>query len=522
MAIDFPNTPTSGDVYTVGDRSWKYDGVAWKATTSPGSNYLPLTGGTITGTLAAGATTITGTLAAGATTITGTLVASDATGDVTTQPSGGIEIRSTTYNRNLAATQYSTTAGPILRLARSTSATLGANAAVVSGDDLGIIRLNGNDGTAFFSGSEIAASAAETWTSTARGATVRIKNIRLGENVLDTRIGVTGNGGTQFAGWTDALADIRVDQPNVSIRGFSQSQTSSGIIITTADISGTTLNVTAVTGTPIKVGQRVLNSSNLPAENTAGVFIVALLTGTGGTGTYQLSTSFGTVTSRTFYLCHPTIIPSLRFYNTTLSTIAGDQLGSLEWWGSDTNGNGTRAFISASTTDTLGSTALSFGAGVAAVGGSLEKMRLDGAGLLSGTGTSLGGWTAYTPTLGGTGWALGNGSVTNSAYCQIGKIVFFRMSAVFGSTSTYGTVQPTFTVPVAERTAIGLIDGSLSGWAVDASASAKYPIQALVAVGTGLIQVSTGAQPTASVTSTVPFTWTTSDSVNISGFYEAA
>jgi hypothetical protein len=29
MAIDFPNTPTTNQIYTVGSRSWKWDGTIW-------------------------------------------------------------------------------------------------------------------------------------------------------------------------------------------------------------------------------------------------------------------------------------------------------------------------------------------------------------------------------------------------------------------------------------------------------------------------------------------------------------
>jgi len=29
MAIDFPNSPTTGQVYTSGTRSWQYDGEKW-------------------------------------------------------------------------------------------------------------------------------------------------------------------------------------------------------------------------------------------------------------------------------------------------------------------------------------------------------------------------------------------------------------------------------------------------------------------------------------------------------------
>jgi hypothetical protein len=31
MAIDFPNSPTTGQIYTVGDKSWIWDGSVWKA-----------------------------------------------------------------------------------------------------------------------------------------------------------------------------------------------------------------------------------------------------------------------------------------------------------------------------------------------------------------------------------------------------------------------------------------------------------------------------------------------------------
>jgi hypothetical protein len=31
MAIDFPNSPTVGQMYTVGNRSWRYDGEKWVA-----------------------------------------------------------------------------------------------------------------------------------------------------------------------------------------------------------------------------------------------------------------------------------------------------------------------------------------------------------------------------------------------------------------------------------------------------------------------------------------------------------
>jgi hypothetical protein len=71
---------------------------------------------------------------------------------------------------------------------------------------------------------------------------------------------------------------------------------STGII--TGTISGTTLTVTALqSGNPIEVGQYVGGSSV-----TAGSYITALGTGTGGVGTYTLNTSSTVNSAETMYL----------------------------------------------------------------------------------------------------------------------------------------------------------------------------------------------------------------------------
>lgn len=56
-------------------------------------------------------------------------------------------------------------------------------------------------------------------------------------------------------------------------------------------------------------------------------------------------------------------------------------------------------------------------------------------------------WTSFTPTIGGTGWVLGDGDVTGSAYRLMGKWLRGRCSLVYGSTSTAGAGQLTFTLP---------------------------------------------------------------------------
>lgn len=42
-AIDFPNSPTSGDVFTVGSRSWKWNGTAWTSNNVTISATSPIT-----------------------------------------------------------------------------------------------------------------------------------------------------------------------------------------------------------------------------------------------------------------------------------------------------------------------------------------------------------------------------------------------------------------------------------------------------------------------------------------------
>ena len=151
-----------------------------------------------------------------------------------------------------------------------------------------------------------------------------------------------------------------------------------------------------------------------------------------------------------------------------------------------------------------------------------ERLRVDSAGLITGTGTSLGAWTAYTPTLGGTGWAIGNGVLT-AAYCQIGKVVNFRIKCVFGSTSTFGaSAAATFTLPITGQSVS--TEGALQGLYRDVSLSVNYPAVMKMTSTTTLrldyIAQATATQATTSAT--LPFTWADGDLVYISGTYEAA
>lgn len=90
---------------------------------------------------------------------------------------------------------------------------------------------------------------------------------------------------------------------NGTINAESLNTTTVGAQVT-ADISGTTMTVSAVASGALYVGQTVQG-----AGVTTGTIITALGTGTGGTGTYTVNRS-QTVASETMYLLNFTVIPS--------------------------------------------------------------------------------------------------------------------------------------------------------------------------------------------------------------------
>ena len=87
-----------------------------------------------------------------------------------------------------------------------------------------------------------------------------------------------------------------------------------------------------------------------------------------------------------------------------------------------------------------------------------ERMRIDNAGLITGTGTSLGAWTTYTPTV-----TANSGTFTTVAalgrYCRIGKMVHcvIRISITDAGTASL----PIVTLPVA---AINYVAQAASGF----------------------------------------------------------
>jgi hypothetical protein len=132
---------------------------------------------------------------------------------------------------------------------------------------------------------------------------------------------------------------------------------------------------------------------------------------------------------------------------------------------------------------------------------------------------NLGSWIAYTPTVSGTGWAIGNG-LTIGEYVQIGKQVNFTAGIFFGSTSTFGAGGLEVSLPVA----CTVVNFTCPTFAVDTSLGNYYYTPSIFASSTTVkpqaIQSNIGLIQ--EIISTKPFTWDNTDSLFISGTYEAA
>jgi len=131
-------------------------------------------------------------------------------------------------------------------------------------------------------------------------------------------------------------------------------------------------------------------------------------------------------------------------------------------------------------------------------------------------------WSNFTPTLSG-GWALGNSTYT-AKYIQYGRNVAFYAVITIGSTATKGTTL-TAALPVTAADSGAYIGVQAS--ATD-TGTAFFPMT-IAPSGSPTTTVEIGAMTAggtyvgfSGVTSTVPFTWATSDIIAYGGFYEAA
>jgi hypothetical protein len=134
--------------------------------------------------------------------------------------------------------------------------------------------------------------------------------------------------------------------------------------------------------------------------------------------------------------------------------------------------------------------------------------------------TTLYPWTAYTPTT--SGFTVGNGSLV-ARYAQIGKTVHLRITFTLGSTSAV-SAAPRFTLPVNVSSVTYIVAGSGSFGDFGVGTYTALPVIEFANQIYCALSNTTGtfASESAAISSTVPFTWTTNDSVAINMTYEAA
>lgn len=153
----------------------------------------------------------------------------------------------------------------------------------------------------------------------------------------------------------------------------------------TASITGTTLDVTAVSSGTLNVGDIVYGTGGVAPITK----ITALGTGTGGTGTYTVSVS-QTVSSGTMYTASGTAA-TIRISNIDTGVVANQPSATIEFFGSDSSapGAGVGAYISAVEENGTPDTALVFGTRDNAGGGvdANERMRITSLGRV-GIGTA--------------------------------------------------------------------------------------------------------------------------------------
>ena len=131
--------------------------------------------------------------------------------------------------------------------------------------------------------------------------------------------------------------------------------------------------------------------------------------------------------------------------------------------------------------------------------------------------TIAGAWDSFTVTL--TNVSIGNGTATGF-YKKIGRTVVYRVLVTFGSTtSVSGSI--TIGLPVTGTASQGVHNVFMT----DDSAAATYPGVVSPNTTSAVIRAintsATYATQTAT-SSSIPFTWATSDVIRLTGVYEAA
>ncbi len=141
-------------------------------------------------------------------------------------------------------------------------------------------------------------------------------------------------------------------------------------------------------------------------------------------------------------------------------------------------------------------------------------------------GTDLGKWQSYTPTwtAATTNPLIGNGTLTGR-YIVIGKLCTYVLGLVMGSTTTYGSGNWAFSLPINAVNTAGI---NFYGVAhIRKAGTANYERIAQIAPSVNVDKISLFIDPTqgsnsTNLSATVPFTWGNGDSIGFEITYEVA
>ena len=131
-----------------------------------------------------------------------------------------------------------------------------------------------------------------------------------------------------------------------------------------------------------------------------------------------------------------------------------------------------------------------------------------------------GSWTTWVPTL--TNLTQGNGTVT-AVYRRLGKTLDYSFKFKLGSSSAVGT-GPKFTLPGTPASRYAAIEDELGTGTLLDSGTADRGATVFVSTPATTVEIlsysTTGVVTT--ITATVPWTWTTNDSLAVHGTIELA
>jgi len=132
-------------------------------------------------------------------------------------------------------------------------------------------------------------------------------------------------------------------------------------------------------------------------------------------------------------------------------------------------------------------------------------------------------WDTYVPAwTASVNPAIGNGTLTGR-YKQFGKIVVVDVGMLAGTTTTFGTSQWFFSLPVtALQPGHPLNDPYMGHWHGWDNSLTQHRMGPVILTGTTTMSFHTHADPAAGVTSAAPMTWATSDRLTARGLYHAA